>query len=77
MTSEYMVISQPGQTSYQMFSGDGSELLKTISLGGNQMSYGSAKAQCTYNAQSNNKCLFEDKEYDMGEMCAHKIYAVG
>lgn len=41
------------------------------------MTYGSAKAQCTYNAQSANKCLFEDKEYDMGEMCAHQIFAVG
>lgn len=41
------------------------------------MSYGSTQAVCTYNAQSANKCVFDDIEYQMGEMCAHQLFAVG
>ena len=41
------------------------------------MTYGSKDAICTYNAgKSGNACILKNINYDMGEMCAHRVYVV-
>lgn len=40
------------------------------------MAYGSTQAVCTYDAGTDNKCLLQGVEYNMGDMCAHQIVAV-
>jgi hypothetical protein len=38
------------------------------------MTYGSKDAICTWNAgSSGNVCMLYNVNYDMGEMCAHRI----
>lgn len=41
------------------------------------MTYGSKDAICTWNAgATGNVCIFQNSNYDMGEMCAHKVVPV-
>jgi hypothetical protein len=47
-----------------------------MSIDGQQLSFGSTDAVCTYDAGNSNACLFENKRYDIGQMCSHRIVAV-
>lgn len=76
-TPEYFVLSKPDLTSFQVFNGDGSQLLETISLQNAKMTYGSTDAICSYDLVKKNVCRFQGVVYDVGEMCAHTLVAVG
>ncbi len=58
LTPDYFVLSLLTNTTYQVFRGDGSQLLNTISINNLRLSYGSTQVICTYNANLNNACLF-------------------
>jgi len=48
----------------------------TRQIGSYRITFGSWDAICTYDARHSNKCIFDGKNYDMGGMCAHKLYVV-
>ena len=41
------------------------------------MNYGSVDVVCTYDNGNNNVCLFTGEVFEIGQMCAHQIFAVG
>ena len=51
--------------------------MNSISIAGLNMTYGSKDAICTWNAgASGNVCVLQNVNYDMGEMCAHRVIPV-